>query len=244
MTAGEGASLGSAELADAKIDNSGYQCYNPCVTNLEVIKLNFEITGRFVHEPNPLVAENMIPTQQAVVKEGAALGACFDGDADRCMLTDEKGAIIGCDHLTALLAGHFVAQSGSNPAVRHQPTIVYDLRSSKVVEETIRSLDAKPVRSRVGHVFLKAALRENDAVFGGELSGHFYFRDNHFADSGAITLASMLTVMSNRGKAVSDLVRPYRKYPQSGERNYRVEDKDAVIRTLRGDFGAARRWTT
>ncbi len=210
------------------------------IENLEIIPINFEITGSFVHEPNPLVAENMVQTQETVVKEGAHLGACFDGDADRCMLTDEKGQIIGCDHLTALLAHHFVAQSLTNPAVHHQPRIVYDLRSSKVVEETIRSLDAKPIRSRVGHVFLKAALREHDAVFGGELSGHFYFRDNHFADSGAITLASMLTVLTNMGhKSASGLVAPYRKYPQSGERNFRVEDKDGVIARLRTDFAPA-----
>lgn len=207
------------------------------VPNLDIVPINFEINGSFVHEPNPLVAENMVMTQQGVVREKAALGACFDGDADRCMITDEKGGIIGCDHLTALLAHHFVAQAQTNPAIHGKPSIVYDLRSSKVVEETIRSLDAKPVRSRVGHVFLKAALRENDAVMGGELSGHFYFRDNFYADSGAITLASMLTVLSNHpGKTASQLVAPFRKYPQSGERNFHVEDKDAVLKQLRSDF--------
>ena len=208
------------------------------VENLEIIPLNFEITGEFVHEPNPLVAENMVPTQDAVKKEGADLGACFDGDADRCMLVDEEGNIIGCDHLTALFAHHFVALSRTNPGVHHRPSIAFDLRSSKVVEETIRSLDAQPVRSRVGHVFMKRALREQDAVFGGELSGHFYFRDNYYADSGAITLAVMLTVMTQMGdKTVSDLVKPFRKYPQSGEINFAVEDKEGVMAKLQETFG-------
>jgi phosphomannomutase len=207
------------------------------IENLEIIPLNFEITGTFAHEPNPLVPENMVPTQKGVMEHGADLGACFDGDADRCMLTDEKGQIIGCDHLTALLARHFVALSRTNPAVHHEPKIVYDLRSSKVVEETIRSLGAIPLRSRVGHVFMKKVLREQDAVFGGELSGHFYFRENFYADSGAITLAVMLTVMNSIGKPVSEMVAPYRKYPQSGEINFRVADKDEVIALLRQSFG-------
>ncbi len=128
------------------------------IDNLEIIPLNFETNGEFAHEPNPLVAENMVPTQEGVKEHGAAIGACFDGDADRCMLVDDKGSIIGCDHLTALLAHHFVAIDQKNPAV-HKPAVVYDLRSSKVVEQTVKQLDAEPVRSRVGHVFMKAALR-------------------------------------------------------------------------------------
>ena len=206
------------------------------VENLDIVPINFEITGKFVHEPNPLVAENMIPTQKGVVEHQAHLGACFDGDADRCILTDEKGGIIGCDHLTALLATHFVSRSLANPAVHHKPRIVYDLRSSKVVEEQVKALDAAALRSRVGHVFMKKELREHDAVFGGELSGHFYFRENFYADSGAITFAVMLTVMNSYDKPVSELIKPYRKYPQSGEMNFRVEDKDAVIKKLR-EFG-------
>lgn len=205
------------------------------VENLEIIPLNFEMAGKFAHEPNPLVAENMIPTQEAVKQHGADLGACFDGDADRCMLVDDKGQIIGCDHLTALLAHHFVALSNTDPAT-HQPRIVYDLRSSKVVEETIKALGARPIRSRVGHVFMKKVLREENAVFGGELSGHFYFRDNFFADSGAMTFAVMLTVMNQRPQPVSAMVAPFRKYPQSGEVNFKVADKDAVLAKLRS-FG-------
>lgn len=214
------------------------------VEGVEIVDLNFEITGEFVHDPNPLVAENMIPTQQGVRKHKADVGACFDGDADRCMITDEKGETVGCDHLTALLASHFLKVS--NPD--HEPhiadpiggtkTIVYDLRSSKVVEETIRALGATPVKGRVGHVFMKATLRETQGVFGGELSGHFYFRDNFYADSGAITLASVLWVLGQSEKPLSELVAPFRKYPQSGECNYRTADTGVVLKQLKQKYAA------
>lgn len=196
------------------------------VEGIEIIPLNFEITGSFVHEPNPLVPENMKPTQDGVVEHGADLGACFDGDADRCMLTDEKGEIIGCDHLTALLAGYFLDQSPGS-------TIVYDLRSSKSVEQAIREHGGTPHRGRVGHVFMKAALRETGGVFGGELSGHFYYRDNFYTDSGAITFAAVASILSASDKTISGLIDPYRKYPQSGEINFRVENKDVVLESIR-----------
>lgn len=208
------------------------------IKHIEIIKLNFEIGQGFAHEPNPLVPENMIPTQQAVKEHGAALGACFDGDADRCMLVDEKGVTIGCDHLTAMFAPHFVALNATNPAMPTPTTIVYDLRSSKVVEETIHELGAKPLKSRVGHVFMKAALRQTQGVYGGELSGHFYFRDNNFADSGAITLVTALTIMGQQDKPISKLIDPYRKYPQSGEVNFKVEDKESVLKELEAKFAA------
>jgi phosphomannomutase len=213
------------------------------IDNLQIVGLNFEITGEFVHEPNPLVAENMRPTQIGVQQHEADLGACFDGDADRCMLTDEKGNILGCDHLTALLANHFVAVDRSElttPTGEAKPaesTIAYDLRSSKAVEEEITRLGAKPRRSRVGHVFMKAALRETKGVFGGELSGHFYFRDNYYADSGAITLASVLDILNaNPDKTLSQLIAPYQKYPQSGEINFEVEDKQGVMDQLKTEY--------
>jgi phosphomannomutase len=200
------------------------------VTNLDIIPLNFDYqSGTFAHPPNPLVPANMKPTQKAVVENKADLGACFDGDADRCMLTDQRGDIIGCDHLTALFAKYFLAESPAQ-------AIVYDLRSSKAVEETIRSLGGKPHRSRVGHVFLKAALRETKGVFGGELSGHFYFRGNFFADSGAIALAVTLSILGTSSSAMSELIAPFKRYPQSGEMNFIVSDKQAVIDALKKKF--------
>ena len=203
------------------------------VSHLTIEDIYFEMGEGFVHEPNPLVAENMIPTQEGVKKEGCELGACFDGDADRCMIVDEKGDVVGCDHLTALLATHFVKNMGNEGT-----TIVYDLRSSKVVEETILALGAKPRKSKVGHVNMKAALRETQGVMGGELSGHFYFRDNNFADSGAITFACVLSVLeANPGKTLSELIDPFRKYPQSGEINFEVEDKVGVMNLLKEKYG-------
>jgi phosphomannomutase len=196
---------------------------------LDILPVNFEITGSFVHEPNPLVAKNMEPTQTGVVRHRADMGVCFDGDADRCILTDEKGGIIGCDHLTAWLTEHFLK---SSPGA----AVTYDLRSSRVVRETIEKHGGKPFKGRVGHVFMKALMREKNAVFGGELSGHFYFRDNFYADSGAITFAAAATVLSQSNQPLSELIAPYRRYPQSGEMNFKVHDKDVVLNRLRSDY--------
>lgn len=197
---------------------------------VEIIPINFEITGAFSHDPNPLVAENMKPTQEGVAKHRADLGACFDGDADRCILTDERGTIIGCDHLTAMLVEHFTrGQYGT--------TVIYDLRSSKALEEAIVKNGARPMKSRVGHVFMKAALRESQGVFGGELSGHFYFRDNFYADSGAIAFAAVLSVLGQSDKTLHDLIEPFKQYPQSGEINFHVENKDKTLEALEETFG-------
>ena len=210
---------------------------------IEIVPVNFATDGTFAHEPNPLVAENMVPTQEGVRRHGAAIGACFDGDADRCMLTDEQGQIIGCDHLTALLVEHFLERTDPacydtfEAAVPGTRTIVYDLRSSKMVPQTIQSHGAESRRSRVGHVFMKAALRDCHGVFGGELSGHFYYRDNFYTDSGAITLASVLWLLGQRRQTMSELITPYRKYPQSGEINFRADDKNAVLAALKDRYG-------
>ena len=200
------------------------------IQHLEVIAVNDTYTDQWAHEPNPLVAENMAPTQRGVIEHGCDLGACFDGDADRCMLVDDRGELCGCDHLTALLAEAFVKQHPGGP-------IVYDLRSSKAVEETIRGLGVEPVRSKVGHVNIKQALRESGGSFGGELSGHFYFKDNSFADSGAILLAVALGMLGASDTKLSGLIAPFRKYPQSGEQNFTCGDKDAVLASLKTDFG-------
>lgn len=201
------------------------------VPGLTIVEMNFDNSkGEFVHEPNPLVAANLAQLQAAVVKEKAALGVCFDGDADRCVIVDEKGQIVGCDHLTALLAKHFLAKNKGSG-------IAYDLRSTKAVEEEIKSAGGVPVRGRVGHVFMKAALAEKHCVFGGELSGHFYFRDNFNADSGAIAMAVVLTVLAKSGKHMSDLIKPIARYAQSGEINFNIEDKDGALALLKKSYG-------
>ncbi len=201
------------------------------VPNLEVVSINTAWTDQWAHEPNPLVAENMVPTQNGVRAGGFDLGACFDGDADRCMLTDETGATIGCDHLTAALAGHFIKL---NPGAG----IVFDLRSSKAAEEAVVAAGGAAHISAVGHVNLKKLLRDTHSVFGGELSGHFYFRDNSFADSGAITLAVAVGIISRSGQKLSSYINPHRKYPQSGEINFTCEDKAGVIAALKKDYAS------
>ncbi len=201
--------------------------------NIQIVPINFKITGAFVHEPNPLVPENMIPTQQAVQEHGCDLGACFDGDADRCMITDEQGITIGCDHLTALLTKHFTDQQPQSP-------IVYDLRSSKVVEQTIRQAGAKPVMGKVGHVNMKKALRDCQGIFGGELSGHFYFKQNYYADSGAIALMAVLSLIGQTQTPLSQRIKPFRKYPQSGELNYICQTKDATMKAMTQKFPQAK----
>jgi phosphomannomutase len=203
------------------------------IPGLEIVELNYDITsGEFVHEPNPLVAANLVQTQEAVKEHKADLGICFDGDADRCVVVDEKGRIVGCDHLTALLAGYFLEK-------RRGARIIYDLRSTKAVAEEILKAGGKPVRSRVGHVFMKALMAEHDASFGGELSGHFYFRNNFYADSGAIAMATVLTFLARADKPMSRLIKPIARYAQSGEINFEIEEKDEALAELIGAFGPA-----
>lgn len=200
------------------------------VEGLSIREMNFDNNkGEFRHEPNPLVAANLEDLRGRVVKEGADLGVCYDGDADRCVLVDEKGGIVGCDHMTAWMAGWFLKD---NPG----SAVVYDLRSSKSLEETVLAAGGTPVKGRVGHVFMKALMREHDAVFGGELSGHFYFRDNFYADSGVIAMASALSFLAREGKPLSEVIAPIARYPQSGEINFEVEDKDAALDALMERF--------
>jgi phosphomannomutase len=201
------------------------------VAKLEIEPILFEITGSFAHEPNPLVEANLKTLKTKMKESKPDLGACFDGDADRCMFVDEKGQTIGCDMITALLARDFLAKKENKGA-----TIVYDLRSSHVVPEEVKAGGGVPKRDRVGHAFLKKTLAETKAVFGGELSGHFYFRDNFFADSGAIAFARLLSVLSAQDKPLSELIKPLKRYAQSGEINFHVEEKDAKIRELAEHF--------
>jgi phosphomannomutase len=183
----------------------------------------------FVHPPNPLVAANMKWAQDAVQEHDADLGICLDGDADRCMFVDEKGQIVRCDIMTAWLAKDFLAD---NPG----STIVYDLRSSMIVPETVRAAGGTPRRERVGHAFMKKAMAETNAVFGGELSGHSYFRDNYFADSGAIVFARAISVLSAADSPLSEQVNPLLKYSHSGEINFEVDDKAGKMKDIEERF--------
>jgi phosphomannomutase len=197
------------------------------VKGLEIIPLLFEITGSFTHEPNPLVEANLDMLKKKMAETKPDLGACFDGDADRCMFLDENHKALGSDLITALLARDFLQQPQNKGSA-----IVYDLRSSHVVPDLVKEAGGVPKRDRVGHAFIKKTMAETQAVFGGELSGHLYFRDNFYADSAAIAFARLLSVLSAQDKPFSQLMSPLYKYSQSGEINFQVEDKDGKIREL------------
>lgn len=193
--------------------------------NLEIIMLNQDAGEPFKHEPNPLVDANLRELQEAVLSHAADFGVCFDGDADRCIFVDEQAKIVRCDILTAFLAKDFLK---SNPG----SAIVYDLRSSHVVRDEILNAGGIPKRERVGHVFMKKALADSHAVFGGELSGHFYFRDSFKTDSGAIVFAVTMSVLSGYDRPMSQILKPLQRYYSSGEINYENADKDGTIAKL------------
>lgn len=193
--------------------------------DLEITELNFEHDGTFKHDPNPLVEANKEELKQVVTEKGADMGVCFDGDADRLMVVDETGTTVGCDTITALLAGYFLKKSPGS-------TIIYDLRSTRALKDQIERNGGQARRERVGHVFMKKALKDSKAVFGGELSGHFYYRDNFFADSGMITLVQMINILSANEQPLSEMVKPLQAYHSSGEINFEVEDKKAMMDAL------------
>ncbi len=197
------------------------------VPNLAIVPILFEITGSFTHEPNPLVEANLAMLKEKMKQTPVDLGACFDGDADRCMFLDETGKAIGSDMITALLAEDYLKRPENKGA-----SIVYDLRSSHVVPDVVKQYGGVPVRDRVGHAFIKKTMAEKHAIFGGELSGHIYFRDYYYADSAAVAFARVLSILSAQQKPLSQIIGQYHKYSQSGEINFQVEDKDGKIREL------------
>ncbi|MCP4592892.1 MAG: phosphomannomutase/phosphoglucomutase [bacterium] len=195
------------------------------VPEVELICLNMETNGEFVHEPNPLVESNLRQLREQVRACGADFGICFDGDADRLIVVDEQAEIVSCDMLTALLAPQFLSRHAG-------ATVVYDLRSSRVVAEEIRKAGGVPKRERVGHAYMKKALASSKGVFGGELSGHFYFADNFYCDSGMLALVHVINTVSSLDRPMSELIAPLRRKSQSGERNFENEEKDAAIKHL------------
>jgi phosphomannomutase len=192
---------------------------------LEVVEINFEHTGKFKHDPDPLKEKNLAQVKSAVRKDKCDFGICFDGDADRMIMVDETGEPISCDLLTALLAPYFLVK-------KPKSAIVYDVRSSRIVMEEIIKHGGTPRRERVGHAYMKKAMRDTHAVFGGELSGHFYYEDNFYADSAMITLVHTLNVINEKGGPMSELIRPLRRYFSSGEINFKVDDKEGKMDEL------------
>lgn len=202
----------------------------PC--RLEGIYL--EPDGRFPnHEADPLKTENLRDVIGLVEKTKADIGFCFDGDADRVAIVDEKGQIVGCDLITALIAEHLLKDNPGMP-------VTYDLRSSKIVREVIANAGGNPIRSRVGHAHVKQGMRKINALCGGELSGHYYFRllgeATFYADAALVATMHLLNILSATGKTISQLIDPMRKYFHTGEVNFQVEDKEAAIAEVAKTF--------
>ncbi|MBI3490663.1 MAG: phosphomannomutase/phosphoglucomutase [Acidobacteria bacterium] len=191
----------------------------PCRTT----RLCFEIDGRFPnHEANPLIDENRRDIVERVVVERADVGIAWDGDADRCFFIDGNGEFVSGDFITALLAEAFL---------RKQPgsTIIYDLRASYAVKDTAAAYGGTAWMNRVGHAFFKRRMRETNAIFGGEVTGHYYFRDNFFADNGFIPALLILELMSTKGQSLHELLRPLaQRYFISGEINTKLASMDLV----------------
>ena len=193
---------------------------------IEFVRLCWEPDGNFPsHEPNPLKDENVRDLQEAMRRTGADLGVAFDGDGDRSMFLGPGGERIGCDLVTVLLA---------RSELRRHPgaAVVYDLRSSRVVPEEIARAGGRPIRERVGHSFIKETMKKNDAVLGGELSGHYYFKEHYFADSGMMAFAKVLDLLGREGKPIDELLAPLRRTSATGEINFKVADKAALMKAL------------
>ena len=192
-----------------------------------------ELDGTFPNHPaDPIQPENLVDLQARVRALGADVGLAFDGDADRVFLIDEHAEGISGSLTTALVASAMLER---HPGA----TVLYNLICSKVVPETVTALGGVPVRTRVGHSFIKQVMAETGAVFGGEHSGHYYFRDNFRADSGIITALIVLGMMSARGEPLSELVAPFRRYADSGERNTEVPDPAGTIERMATALGGS-----
>ena len=193
---------------------------------VRLVPLYFELDGTFPNHPaDPIQPANLVALRSAVLAEGADLGLAFDGDADRVFLVDEKAEPVSGSLTTALVAARILERYPGSP-------IVHNLICSRIVPETIRAHGGTPIRSRVGHSFIKQIMASTGAAFGGEHSGHYYFRDNFRADSGLITSLVVMETLSTEGKTLSEVLAPYRRYWDSGERNTEVADPVAKIDEL------------
>jgi phosphomannomutase len=204
---------------------------------LDLIEAYFKPDGNFPdHEPNPLLPENREFIMREVVDKGADLGIAWDGDADRCFFIDEQGAFIDGDFMTALLAESMLEKQPKS-------TILYDVRASRAVADVVEGAGGRALMNRVGHAFFKARMREEHAIFGGEVSGHYYFHDFYCADSGTIPALLMLELLSSRDAKPSELLEPYRsRYFISGEINSEVQDGDAKIEELASRYSDANQY--
>lgn len=200
---------------------------------LNITSIYHELDSSFPnHEANPLKTETLHDLQKKVKDEKADLGIAFDGDADRVGFVDETGNIIPMDLMTALISEDILSDK--------KETILYDLRSSNAVKETIEKNGGKAVECRVGHAFIKQQMRENNAFFAGELSGHYYFKENYTAESSSLAAIYLLNLMSKTGKKPSELIKPLKKYYQSGEINSKVKDTVKVLKIIEEKYSTGK----
>jgi phosphomannomutase len=201
--------------------------------NCDVVPLFFELDGTFPnHEANPIDPKNLKDLQKAVKKHGADIGLAFDGDADRCFLVDENGELVNPSTLTALIADRELKK---NPGAN----VIYNLISSLAVAEIVEENGGKAIRSRVGHSYIKKLMAETGAVFGGEHSGHFYFRDFWRADSGMLAALHAIAALGEVNTPLSKLLKPYSRYLSSGEINSQVADAQSSMAEIEAKYGAS-----
>jgi phosphomannomutase len=200
---------------------------------VDAVRCYFEPDGSFPnHEPNPLLPENREFIVRKTTEEGADFGVAYDGDADRCFFVDDTGEFVPGDFTTALFAESILAKEPGGK-------VIYDVRASWAVPEAIRTAGGEPLVNRVGHAFIKQRMRDEGAVFGGEVSAHYYFRDFTQADSGVVPFLLMLELVSTRGQKLSEILAPFRgRYFLTGEINTRVSDVALKLQELKERFGA------
>ncbi|GAA1437199.1 phosphomannomutase/phosphoglucomutase [Nocardiopsis tropica] len=197
---------------------------------LEIVPLYFELDGTFPNHPaNPLDPANLVDLQAKVRETGADIGLAFDGDADRCFVVDERGDAVPPSAVTALVAGEELAREPGS-------TIIHNLITSQAVPEIVRERGGVPVRTRVGHSFIKATMAETDAIFGGEHSAHYYFRDFWRADTGMLAAMHVLRVLGTDGRPLSQITEEYSRYAGSGEVNSKVADVPGRLAAVRAEF--------
>jgi len=199
---------------------------------VELVKMYFDLDGTFPnHPPDPLEEANRREIMERVAAEKAQIGMAWDGDADRCFFVDDTGEFVPGDFVTALLGESFVRKFPGSK-------IVYDVRASRAVRDRVEAAGGTPLMNRVGHAFIKKRMRDEDAVFGGEVSGHFYFRDNWYADNGMIPALLVLELLGREGRKLSELLAPLRsRYFITGEINSKVADVAGALRRIEERYG-------
>jgi phosphomannomutase len=198
---------------------------------VEIVPLYFELDGNFPnHEANPLDPKNLVDLQAKVLEAGADLGLAFDGDADRCFVVDELGRPVSPSAVTGLVAVRELAKAPG-------AAVIHNLITSRAVPELVREHGGTPVRTRVGHSYIKQKMAETDAVFGGEHSAHYYFRDFWRADTGMLAALHVLAALGEQDRPASDLFAAYARYVESGEINSRVDDQAATIAAIEDTYG-------